>query len=337
MRPAALLRIALAAFLVAAAAAAAPAFADGALPPEATPLQREQAQSRFVRGKDLMTKGSFDDALSEFRASHDIVASPNTRLEIARCLLAMGKLVAAYAELGRTAVEAKELKSEDNRYQRTYEAATAERADLQPKLGFVTLTIENPSDATRVTVGSEEVRRAAWTEPAPVMAGTTEIAVITPGRADVTRSVTLAAGASTALAIDAQSGAASAATAPPVTGAADAPPARARPSSLRIGAYVAGGVGIVGLATFAISGALAHSAYEDLSAACGAGPCPASKADEISSGRTRQTIANVGLAVGAIGVAAGATLFVLSLRKDTSGPGVALMLSPTWVGLGGNL
>src|SRR5215469_10581808 len=115
--------------------------ADGVLPAAATPLQREQAQSRFLRGKDLMDKGQYQDALAEFRASHDIVSSPNTRLEIARDLRASGQLVAAYAEYGRAAVEAKEVASEDDRYRRAYEAASAERAELEPRLAFVSLTV----------------------------------------------------------------------------------------------------------------------------------------------------------------------------------------------------
>jgi hypothetical protein len=316
-------------------ASASPALADGVLPSEATPVQREQAQARFQRGKDLLAKKSYDEALVEFRASHDIVASPNARLEIARCLLATGKLVAAYAEYGRTSVEAKELIAQDKRYQLAYDSATAERTDLQPKLGFVTMTIENPSEGTRVVVGGEEIRRAAWTEPAPVMAGTTEIAVITPGHVDVTRSVTLDAGGSTSLEIDAQSGASDA----PAPVAAEPPPVVAPPkaSPLRTWAYVAGGVGVAGIATFSLFGVMAHSSYNDLQSTCGMGPCPASKADEISSGKTKQTIANVGLAVGVVGLAAGTTLFVISLKKNAASPGAALLVSPTWVGVGGRL
>ena len=283
-----------------------------------------------------MSKASYDQALVEFRSSHDIVASPNTRLEIARCLLAMSKLVAAYAELGRTAVEAKELKAEDNRYQRTYDAATDERNALGPKLGFVTLTIQSPSDGTRVTVGGEEIRRAAWTEPAPVLAGTTEVVVITPGHADVTRSVTLAAGGSTALTVDAQSGASES---PAPVAATEPLPVEnpGHPVPLRTWAYVAAGVGVAGMATFAISGALAHSAYDDLQTSCGGGPCPPSRADDISSGKTKQTVANVGLAVGIVGFAAGTTLFVLSLEKKTDGPAAAVVVSPSWIGLRGTL
>ncbi len=333
MRPIALLRLSVASLAIASASTA---LADGILPPEASPVQREQAQARFQRGKDLMAKKSYDEALGEFRASHDIVASPNARLEIARCLLAAGNLVAAYAEYGRTSIEAKELIAQDKRYQLAYDSATAERAELQPKLGFVTMTIQNPSDATRVVVGGEEIRRAAWEEPTPVMAGTTAIVVITPGHADVTRSVTLNAGASTSLAIDAQSGATDA---PAPVATAEPPPVvvQSKGVPLRTWAYVAGGVGVAGVATFALFGALAHSSYDDLQTACGSGACPPSKADEISSGKTKQTVANVGLAFGLVGLAAGTTLFVISLKKGTASPGAAVLVSPTWVGVGGRL
>src|ERR1700679_886864 len=78
------------------------AWADGVLPDVATPVQREQAQSRFVRGRGLMGKKQNDAPRGEFRPPHHIAGSPNPRLEIARCLRTAGRLVAAYAELGRT-------------------------------------------------------------------------------------------------------------------------------------------------------------------------------------------------------------------------------------------
>jgi hypothetical protein len=180
--------------------------ADGVLLSQATPVQREQAGSRFRRGKELMASGHYDEAAAEFRASHEIVASPNTRLELARCLRLKGRLVAAYAEFGRTMVEAKESISEDQRYQRAYNASADERAQLEPKLGFVILTIDNPSEGTRVIVGGEEIRRAAWAEPAPVEAGAAEVRVETPGHLPVTRKVSLAPGGKAELRVDAQSG-----------------------------------------------------------------------------------------------------------------------------------
>jgi hypothetical protein len=325
-------RLVVAAFVALVASVSPPAHADGVMPAAATPVQREQAQARFARGKELLGKKQYDAALAEFRASHEIVGSPNTRLELARCLRAMGRLVAAYAELGRTAVEAKELVAQDNRYQRAFDSATAERAEIEPQLGFVALTIQNPADDTKVTVGGEEIRRAAWAEPAPAVAGQTEVLVETPGHGPVKRTLTLVAGQKTALTVDAMSGD------QPAAPAAPPPPAVAsEPSSspLRTWAYVAGGVGVAGLVTFAVGGLMAHSTYNDLNSACNGGPCPPDKAGEISSGKTQQTLANIGLGVGIGGVAAGATLFALSLKMAPTAT-TGLVVSPGWAGVRGS-
>jgi hypothetical protein len=322
------------------------AMADGVLPTSATAQQREQAQTRFARAKDLFGKQKFDEALAEFRASSDVVESPNTRLEIARTLRAMAKYVSAFVELRRTQAEAKELSAQDSKYQRAYDAASTERAELEPLLGFVALTVQNPSDKTRVIVEGDELRRADWAEPVPVYGGKGEIDVETPGHAAVKTPVTVAAGTKMSLTIDAQSGTPDV---PPETSPTPPPPPEHEPppappppppssnAGLRVGAYVAGGVGVVGLAMFAIGGVMAHSTYDDLSNTCGNAPCPPDKASEISSGKTQQTVANVGLALGILGVAGGVTLFVLSIPKTSSTSTAAVVVSPTWVGVRGSL
>jgi hypothetical protein len=316
--------------------------ADGVAPGSATPVQREQAQARFLRGKDLFSRKKFEEALAEFQASIEIVESPNTRLQIARALRAMARYVAAYAELGRTLVAAKELSTQDSRYQRAYEAAVQERSELQPLLGFVTLTIQNPSDGTRLRVGPEEILRAAWSEPVPVFGGSAEIDVETPGHAPVKNTVSVAPGATAALTVDAQSGAPDAvavqAPAPPPPAAPPPPPEAHRDlHALRPWAYVAGGVGVAGLATFAIAGALAGSSYGDLQSSCGGGACPPSKSGEIASGKTQQTVANVGLALGLVGAAAGGVLFYLSIPRKTDAPAAALLVGLGWIGVSGKL
>jgi hypothetical protein len=108
---------------------------------------------------------------------------------------------------------------------------------------------------------------------------------------------------------------------------------------LRTAAYVAGGVGLVGLTTFAIFGALEKSSYNDLQDACHGGPCPPEKADDISTGRSRQTIANVGLVAGLVGAAAGAVLFVVSMpsSKSPTSARAAVVVTPGFVGVRGSL
>ena len=84
-----------------------------------------------MKGKQKYDGGDYKSALEEFQGSLDIVQSPNTRLYVARCYREMGRLVEAYVELGRTAVEAKEHATVDNRYDKARDAATAER-DADP-------------------------------------------------------------------------------------------------------------------------------------------------------------------------------------------------------------
>ncbi|HEY8079647.1 MAG TPA: hypothetical protein VIF62_36200 [Labilithrix sp.] len=319
--------------LLACAASASPALA-AVSPAAATPVQREQAQGRFLRGKELFGQKKFDSALVEFQASLDIVTSPNARLYVGRCLRETNHLVAAYVELGRTAVEAKELSREDPRYERTAQAASDERAALAPKLGFLEIDVSHASDATTLKVGTDEVRRGGWSEPIPVLPGSADVVLETPGHAPVTRTVTLAPGEKKQLAIDAAADAPEPASKPPEV-TADTSTGTSK-QTLRTLAYVAGGVGVVGFVTFAIFGLKSSSTFSDLEKACPNNRCPPGHDDDISSGKTQQTVANVGLVLGIVGAGAGVTLFLLSRDdKKPDAPTTGVALGPSWIGLKG--
>lgn len=303
---------------VALAASSAPALAVGVNPGSASPVQREQAQAKFLKGRDLYTQKKYAEAVVELRASMDIVQSPNARLYVARALREQGKLVEAYVEFGRTAIEAEELAGQDARYAKTAASAKVERKEIAPKLGFVTLSVEHAGDGSTLVVGGEEVKRAGWTEPVPVAPGTTEVELRTPGKKPLKKSVTLGPGEKTSLTIDAADA--------PVDESAPAPESKpAGPDAattgggggLRIGGFVAAGVGVVGFALFAGFGLSARSKFNDLQAAC-TPTCPSSRAGDVDDGRRAQTIANVGLVIGLVGAAASVTLFVLSSKKQST-------------------
>ena len=317
------------------------AHAAGVDPGGASPVQREQAQQRFARGRDLFAKKDYAKALDEFVASHDIVASPNARLFAARCERGLGRLVEAYVELGRVVVEAHELEHEDTRYTKTAEAANAERAEIAPQLAFVSVTVEHATPETKLVVAGSEVVHAGWGEPLPVLPGTTEIVVETPGHANVRAAVALARAERKPVTLDAISNDPPA----PVVAAPPPPPPveedRGHGGPTRAYAYAAGAVGVAGLVTFAIAGLAANSTYSDLQSQCH-GRCDPSKSSEISRGKTQQTIANVGLVVGAIGLGVGITLFVVSLPKSREAPTgstasgtAALAAGPSWLGVTG--
>jgi hypothetical protein len=162
------------------------------------------------------------------------------------------------------------------------------------------------------------------------------VVVATPGRAPVQTTVTVAAAERKSIDVDAAASgdgsAVSGATAPsPAEGSGSSDRSRLRPY-----AYVAAGVGVVGLATFFIAGAAANSKYSDLQSSCPNNACPPAKADEISGGKTAQTIANVGLVFGVLGAGAGVTLYVLSMpRRSADTVQASLVVGPSWLGLRG--
>jgi hypothetical protein len=133
----------------------------------------------------------------------------------------------------------------------------------------------------------------------------------------------------------------------PPPGPATPPPSRPL-NPLRIGAYVAGGVGVVGFILLAAEGAASNSTYNSLNQACGGKqgcPNPTGGRDNannlISTGKSQQAVANAGLGIGIVGIAAGATLFVLSLRRkppaDAAPPPTAeLVVGPSWLGARGS-
>lgn len=324
------------------------ALAAGVAPGDATPAQKKEATDHFTTGKHALEAKNWEKAILELRASLDVVDSPNARLELARALREAGNGGEAYAEYGRVIEGATRLAAKEERYAKTAEAATTERAELEPKLAFVVVTLAHAPDDAVLKVGGRTIPPAEAVGPIVVPAGAVDVVLSdATGKELARQTVNATVGQKSPVALDAQPP-----PPPPKNAKADPddkPPADAHnpadtgvtsgPNKLRTYSYVAGGVGVAGLAMFTIFGLMDNSTYNDLNSACVNGRCPSSKQSEIDSGRTQQTIANVGLVVGAVGVAAGATLFVLSLQKPASpaAPTTGLVVSPGFVGLRGSL
>lgn len=113
---------------------------------------------------------------------------------------------------------------------------------------------------------------------------------------------------------------------PALTAAPDAAPAKSH-NGLRTGAYIALGVGVVGLGVGAIFGVSAKSKYNQANdvtdrncPSSGACQLPASlfdkRADLGEQGDSAKTLSIVGFALGGVGLATGVTLFVLSNKKE---------------------
>jgi hypothetical protein len=329
--------------------------ASGVSPGDATAAQKKEATSHFTAGKQAAEAKSWEKAQSELRASLDIVDSPNARLVLARTLRDSGDLAGAWAEYGKTLDDAAQLAAKEPRYQEAVNAATTERGELEAKLAFVTVTLAHgPPDAS-LKVGGRTIPPDQWSAPIFVPAGTVDVVVADAAGKELARKTVAATlGQKTAVELDAQPPPPPAPVVPAAPSADDVPPsdtvAPARDESattsggrskLRPYSYVAGGVGVAGFAVFGIFGAMEKSTYHNLQSACPGNACPPDKSSDISSGKTQETVANVGLVVGIAGIAAGATLLVLSLGGSSpttpAAPSTSLVVAPNFIGLRGAL
>jgi hypothetical protein len=296
--------------------APAPAHAQaGAATP--SPDEVKKAQDLFEKGLALRKAKKYALALEQFRASYATVPSPNSRLNIARCMNELGDHVDAYLEFTAVADEASARAATEPRYAKTRDTAILERDEVAKKIAVVTVTVEHPEAAASLKIGGREAPRDTWGKPFPAKPGPVEVIVYSTAGPPVTENVETSAGDKKDVTIDAQAGG----PVPPEGGNGDGTVTVEPPSSregLRPFAYIAGGIGLVGFGVFTVAGIMANGTYSDLEDKCGTSPCPPEYAEDVDSGKTQQTIANVGLIVGAVGIAAGATLFVLSITGGDS-------------------
>jgi hypothetical protein len=318
--------------------------AAGASPVDATAEQKKEATAHFTAGKQALEAKDYERSISELRASLVVIDSPNAHLELARALRDAGKLGDSWIEFGRAVETATQLAPKEDRYLKTADAAVSERKDVEGKLALVAVTVVHAPPEATMRVGERVVPTEEWNAPVLVSPGAVDVVLLDRGGAELARrtvsalegqtiSVSLdlasapSASGGDAAQTDSDSSRADDAQQPHSQEVAATPP---RKSALRAFAYVAAGVGVAGLATFTVFGLMSNATYNDLKSACPRG-CLPNKRSEIDSGIMQQTIANVGLGVGLVGLAAGTTMFLLSIPAPAPST-TALVVAPMYDG-----
>jgi hypothetical protein len=268
----------------------------------------DRAIALFGEGQKLYDAGDYRNALEKFREVDSLMkGSPNARLYMARCWRELGRLPEAFELMTETVAASNEKAKSDPSYLRTRDAAAAEREAIVPKIGRLVIAATDAPEGLAVTVGkrkleSRQIGRELAFEP-----GDAVVTAEAPGHEPFRRVVKLASGSlqtvAIALRLEGEAG-------PGPGGTGGSGPTE--PSTgLRTAGFVALAVGVLGMGTFAVSGAMANSRYSKIQDECGEPPCRDPQyTDQINGGKTMDLVANIGLGIGAAGLVAG-TLMVI--------------------------
>jgi hypothetical protein len=282
-------------------------FAFGSVPRPALSQPAEQtddaavarAREQFTQALSLQTAGDWAGALALLKQVAAVKPTPQVRFNIALCEEKLGRLVSALGDYELAAADARE--SDVGVAQEVDARLGALRARI-PKIivqrgdGAETATIMLDG----VTIGDSVVGTAVPADPGPHVIEAKAI-----GYKPFRQTVRLVEQQTETLVVKLE------AVPEPPPGIIESPPAGS--PSLRTAGFVTAGVGVASLIGSGVFFYLRGQAIDDLDSACGPTRegCPESSRDTFDSGRTYNTLANVTLAVGAVGIAAGIPMILL--------------------------
>lgn len=266
----------------------------------------EAARQKYKDALRLHDDGKCDQALPMFREVAERLNSPNARLYVGRCLHQLGRVAEAYDALTVALEEATQRAQTEERYAKTRDAALAERGIVAIKVGLLTIQVPKQPPGLVVSLNGEAIELRRLGKPLAVEPGEQVVSALAAGHERFERNVTLSGGGAETVTVELTAS---------QTSPDDEPlPDETAPTTggeVRIAGFFVAGLGVAGWATFAISGLLAQDKYDTTYEACGGQHCtdPA-YSDDISTGRTLETVANVGLVIGIVGVLAGSAMIV---------------------------
>lgn len=275
-----------------------------------------------------------------YQRAYALVPAPTLSLRHARALAKGGRWVEAleaYVRTTRTRLDA----SSAPAFREAVEQAQTELAELRPRVPRATIVIKGidpKSKELQVTVSGRRVASALLGVPAPMDPGKHEIVAKTSDGREATATLEIQEKEekSVELVLPAPAGGAAPAAGQPAAEGGGAHVTASSTSSQKTWAFVALGVGAVGLGVGVTTGLMATSKHQSAEDACPNGACVegSSGADDAESFRSLRTLSTVGYVVGVVGVGAGVTLWLTAPKRQEQA-GVGAWLGPGSAGLRG--
>jgi hypothetical protein len=293
-------------------------------------------------GLKLADAGNCPEAIDKLSRSEAMHHAVSVLERLGECQVRVGKLVAGIEALRRVLREPL-APDAPAPFVAAQQRAQQVLAEAKPRVARLKVAVAAPASAAIwVTIDGVNEPIANLNSDRFVDPGDHVVAAGAPGFRESKATVHLGEGGADSVALTLEVDPNAAATPPqPSAGATPATPspASAPPAqSNHTAAWIAGGVGVVGLGFGVAFGLGAMGEKNTLDSACTGNVCPASQRGTADTGARLGTISTVGFIVGGVGLATGAALFFLDVggsSSESSGPRASAYVGPGSAGVVG--
>ena len=292
--------------------------------------EQAAAESLFQDARQLMQDGKFAEACPKLVDSNKLDPAVGTLLYLGECYEKNGQTASAWVTF-QAAAETARRAGQPERARVAIDRASA----LVGKLSKIAIAVAATARVPGLEVKRDgtDVGQATWGVGVPVDPGEHSIVAKAPGKNDWSQTVRVEAdGKVAAVEIPALEDAVTAQSQPITTGPTDVTKplltetmmdqgtSTSHGNSQRVIAYVAGGVGVLGLAAGTVFGLEAKSKQNQSAADCRPNApteCNQAGVDLRHQGHNAATLSNVGFTVGAVGLLGGAVLYFTAPSAST--------------------
>jgi len=272
---------------------------------------KSRADEQFEFGLGEMQAGRYDIGCPALAESYHLDPAMGALFTLAACEAKWGRVASSVTHYQQYLELFELLSAEGREKQKGREKTAASQLELLeprvPKL-IITLSERTPPGAT-VKLDGSLLDPVALGTPTPVDPGDHVVTAQVEDGAVEQHRITVHESENARLYLDLSAGGSKVADVP-----ATPPPGHTEPnrssSGPPTGAYVAGGVGIAGIAVGAITGFVALGEKSTIDEHCPDRQCDAEGHDAVDSGQSMALISTIGFGVGVVGLATGVVLLL---------------------------
>jgi hypothetical protein len=302
---------------------------------------RNAARSMASQARDSFEQRDYERARDLFHRAYSLVPAPTLAVYEARCLANLTRLVEAeeaYMRAARTSLDA----DSPEQFRQAVREAENELSALRNRIPKVVIALAGAGagdPALVVTLDGKSMKSALLNVEMPIDPGKHQLTALAPGGPQVELAFSIVERERKSVEVNVPVAAGQPNVAPVPTLATSPTMDVQRPplSPQKLFGFVAGGIGVAGLATGVVTGVLATAQHSEAESQCPRQVCVEGTdgPQSVSSFRTLRTVSLIGYITGGVGLAAGATLILTAPSARGHASSVSLWVSGNAAGFAG--